>query len=336
MFRFLNQAAIVQDLGRDLLAGVEVLIERPETDLDPALLEDVRKAAFRQTAMQRHLAAFKTDLARITRTRLLSLLTATGGLAQTGSWTTADAFLFMSRSLGGLKRVQTDRHLFLLHYAQQVRHFRHRAARRIRVRPLNDLIQFPQAQTPDDRLVLVRRSNKTPVVLDTNRRYVFVRARCSTRHNRSYISSTCLPRKRASSIGSFIRSSASNVARTTLCGFVEPNTFVRTSCTPTACMTARTAPPAITPVPSDAGLTSTRPAPYLPINWCGSVLLISGTRIRFFFADSMPFLIARGTSRALPVPKPTCPPSSPTTTSAANERFLPPLTTLVTRLMEMT
>src|SRR6185503_3089009 len=60
------------------------------------------------------------------------------------------------------------------------------------------------------------------------------------------------------------------------------------------------------------------------------------TRIRFFFAASTAFLIAKGTSRALPVPKPTCPPSSPTTTSAANERFLPPLTTFVTRLMEIT
>src|SRR5689334_9672621 len=120
MFRFLNQAPVVQHLRRDFFIGVEVLIERRETDLDPALLEDVRKAAFRQTAMQWHLAAFKTDLARITRTRLLSLLTATGGLAQTGAWSTADTFLFMRRSLGGLKRVQTDRHLFLLHYAQQV------------------------------------------------------------------------------------------------------------------------------------------------------------------------------------------------------------------------
>ena len=44
MFRFLNQAAIVQDLGRDLFTGVEVLIERRETDLDPALFEDVCKA----------------------------------------------------------------------------------------------------------------------------------------------------------------------------------------------------------------------------------------------------------------------------------------------------
>src|SRR5207249_6291829 len=48
---------------------------------------------------------------------------------------------------------------------------------------------------------------------------------------------------------------------------------------------------------------------------------------------SMPFLIAEGTSFALPTPNPTTPWPSPTTTSALKLRFLPPLTTLVTRLM---
>ena len=71
-------------------------------------------------------------------------------------------------------------------------------------------------------------------------------------------------------------------------------TFVRTSRTPTACITARTAPPAITPVPSEAGFTMTRPAPYSPISWCGRVLLISGTRISSS-CGSTPFLIASGT-----------------------------------------
>src|SRR3954467_3783176 len=52
-----------------------------------------------------------------------------------------------------------------------------------------------------------------------------------------------------------------------------------------------------------------------------------------FFAASMPFLIAEGTSFALPTPNPTTPWPSPTTTSALKLRFLPPLTTLVTRLM---
>src|SRR6187551_2283151 len=54
----------------------------------------------------------------------------------------------------------------------------------------------------------------------------------------------------------------------------------------------------------------------------------SGTLIRFF--------LAAGTSLALPTPKPTMPWPSPTTTRALKLRFLPPLTTLVTRLMDTT
>src|SRR2546428_12423838 len=50
----------------------------------------------------------------------------------------------------------------------------------------------------------------------------------------------------------------------------------------------------------------------------------------------MPFLIADGTSFALPIPKPTTPWPSPTTTSALKLKFLPPLTTFVTRLIETT
>src|SRR5947207_2352221 len=58
--------------------------------------------------------------------------------------------------------------------------------------------------------------------------------------------------------------------------------------------------------------------------------------MRLFFAASIPFLIADGTSFALPTPKPTTPWPSPTTTSALKLRFLPPLTTFVTRLIETT
>src|SRR5689334_2644146 len=43
--------------------------------------------------------------------------------------------------------------------------------------------------------------------------------------------------------------------------------------------------------------------------------------------------MASGTSRALPWPKPTRPFWSPTTTSAAKPKFLPPFTTLATRLI---
>src|SRR6266550_3969075 len=53
----------------------------------------------------------------------------------------------------------------------------------------------------------------------------------------------------------------------------------------------------------------------------------------FFLAISIPFLMAAGTSLAFPEPNPTRPFPSPTTTRALKLKFLPPLTTLVTRLM---
>src|SRR2546425_108051 len=56
-----------------------------------------------------------------------------------------------------------------------------------------------------------------------------------------------------------------------------------------------------------------------------------------FFNASNPLRMAWGTSFAFPEPYPTTAAlGSPTTTRAAKERFLPPLTTLVTRLMATT
>src|SRR5688500_712790 len=159
----------------------------------------------------------------------------------------------------------------------------------------------------------------------------------SSRRYAPTISASSLPRIRATRAGSFNPIRPANVARTTLCGFAEPSDLVSTFWMPHDSTTARTAPPAIRPVPSGAGLSSTLPEPNLPTTWCGIVApLPSGTRIRFFFAASMPFLIADGTSFALPMPKPTTPWPSPTTTSALKLRFLPPLTTLVTRLIDTT
>src|ERR1700727_3109733 len=67
------------------------------------------------------------------------------------------------------------------------------------------------------------------------------------------------------------------------------------------------------------------------------VVAVRLTLWRFFLAASIPFRIAWGTSLALPEPYPTTPSAgSPMTTSAAKDIFLPPLTTLVTRLIETT
>src|SRR5690242_329570 len=56
----------------------------------------------------------------------------------------------------------------LVNYSQQVRHLRHHATHRVRVRTLHDLIQLSQTKTAHDRLVRFRRSDKAAIVLDAN------------------------------------------------------------------------------------------------------------------------------------------------------------------------
>src|ERR1041385_7120716 len=84
-----------------------------------------------------------------------------------------------------------------------------------------------------------------------------------------YNSCSDFPRSVATSWRSRSLLSASNVALITLCGLAVPIDLVSTFCTPTEVITARTAPPAITPVPSGAGLSSTRPDPKVPSTACG-------------------------------------------------------------------
>src|SRR5688572_28129935 len=102
--------------------------------------------------------------------------------------------------------------------------------------------------------------------------------------------------------------------------------------TPITSKTARIAPPAMMPVPSEAGCISTLAEPWRPITaWC-SVPLFRFTLNILRRASSIAFCTATGTSRALPLPMPMLPSPSPTTVSAANPSTRPPFTTLVTRL----
>ena len=64
--------------------------------------------------------------------------------------------------------------------------------------------------------------------------------------------------------------------------------------------TARTGPPAMTPVPGLAGLSSTTPAAASPCTGCGIVCWMRGTLKNAFLASSTPLAIAAGTSLALP------------------------------------
>src|SRR5690348_9035468 len=112
--------------------------------------------------------------------------------------------------------------------------------------------------------------------------------------------STGRPRRAATVSGCSSMRSASTVAWTMLIWLDEPSDLLRTSWMPAHSSTARTGPPAITPVPGAAGRRSTTPAAFSPWTGCGIVPWMRGTRKKCFFASSTPLAIAAGTSRALP------------------------------------
>jgi hypothetical protein len=113
MLGLLDQATRVQHFRCDLLVGIEMLIECPETNLEPLLLEDIRESALWQPAMKRHLTAFETDLSRITRAGLLPFLTASCGFAKPRTRSSTNAFLLVRRALCRPQAVKTDSHHLL-------------------------------------------------------------------------------------------------------------------------------------------------------------------------------------------------------------------------------
>jgi hypothetical protein len=115
------------------------------------------------------------------------------------------------------------------------------------INPFNNLIKFSDSQTSDCCFLSVRIANRTAVILNFDcaaywccfffflcHCFIYFRFQISDstfnfgNPNLNYNnSSTCLPRRRATSTGSFIRNKPSKVARITLCGFVEPRILVR-------------------------------------------------------------------------------------------------------------
>ena len=145
-------------------------------------------------------------------------------------------------------------------------------------------------------------------------------------------SATVLSRSAATSSGRRSALSPATVAATRFTGLLVPSDLLRMSRIPASSSTARTPPPAMTPVPSEAGFSRTLPAPERPVTWWVIVVRYLGTRKRFFLASSTAFWMATGTSLAFPWPTPTVSTSLPTTTRAENEKRRPPLTTFATRL----
>ena len=100
MLRFLDYAALVQNFRRDLVVSSKDIFQGIKTNFDPLLFENVRKAALRQSAMQGHLAAFKSGLRRIAGTGFLALVATARSFAETSAWTAAESLLLVRRTLG--------------------------------------------------------------------------------------------------------------------------------------------------------------------------------------------------------------------------------------------
>src|SRR6187551_1353917 len=128
-------------------------------------------------------------------------------------------------------------------------------------------------------------------------------AGCSARARSSAAGATCStvsPRRAATASGCSSILRAATVACTMLIWFDEPSDLLSTSWMPAHSSTARTGPPAITPVPGAAGRRSTTPAAFSPWTGCGMVPWMRGTLKKCFLASSTPLAIAAGTSLALP------------------------------------
>src|SRR5438093_2446881 len=136
----------------------------------------------------------------------------------------------------------------------EVRDGAHHAAHRGRVLEDDRLADAPEAEAAQRLALPWTRADGAPAEPDLHH---------ALAHGRS--SATVLPRSAATAPGSFSWVSAAIVARTMLCGLFEPMHLVSTLLTPASSTTARTPPPAMTPVPADAGFSSTSPAPKRPV-----------------------------------------------------------------------
>ena len=90
------------------------------------------------------------------------------------------------------------------------------------------------------------------------------------------------------------------VAWTMLIGLSEPSDLVSTSWMPAHSSTARTGPPAMTPVPGRGRTEQHHTGRRLTLTGCGMVSAIRGTLNMCFLASSTPLAMAAGISLALP------------------------------------
>src|SRR3954451_20774394 len=144
-------------------------------------------------------------------------------------------------------------------------HLENHAARRRRVLQLDAVTNPSQPHTLDRRGLGLVETDRASDERDANLRS-FSLLGCLLRHDRYPLlpraaarSPGCssFPRSWRTAAGSFNPIKPANVARTTLCELADPMDLVSTFRIPHDSTTARTAPPAMMPVPSGAGLSST-------------------------------------------------------------------------------
>src|ERR1051326_6764811 len=148
----------------------------------------------------------------------------------------------------------------LLHHFHEVRDLRDHAANFFRVDALRDAVHLAETERAKRLAHFDRAADAAANLTDANLlRVALLRLRRA--HASPSAAASAPPRRLlySSSLRSCL--SASNVALTTLCGFAVPSDLVRMFWMPADSRIARTGPPAMTPVPSDAGLSRTFPAP---------------------------------------------------------------------------
>src|SRR5919112_1629374 len=167
--------------------------------------------------------------------------------------------------------------------SHQMSHGMDQPANRGVVVPFDAPADLPQAECLEGLVVLAARARGGLHLGDGELAHAGVSSGSSAglAPSRPSTSRTVRPRSSATWSGERKPWRAATVAFTRLIGFWLPSDFESTSWMPASSSTARTPPPAITPVPAEAGLSSTREAECTPIVSWVMVAPCIGTLKRF-------------------------------------------------------
>ena len=227
--------------------------------------------------MQRHLAALKTGTPRIALARFLALVSRARSLAELRADAAADAHLAVARAARRPQiRQVTDMLASIPPIVGTVFAYSTTTTRwrTLWIMPRTDGVSSRSTtccmrRNPRPRIVCAHvpgAADEADAPTSSFNRSRLLLFRHVIRHSRSpRFSALALPPSSIAVRPPWLHpsgaSSASKVALITLCGFEVPIDLVSTLEIPATSITARTGPPAMIPVPSEAGLSSTCPEP---------------------------------------------------------------------------